>query len=120
MAEQTIRVKGLRETQRALGKCEGGLKKEMLLAGKAAAEPVAVSAREKISRYRGASINTIRPRASVRGAFVTQGARKVTGLRGDFGKLQMGLMMDALEEERGHVLEIYELGLYRLTKSAGF
>jgi hypothetical protein len=120
MAEGSVRVKGLRETQRALGKCEGGVGKTMLAAGKAAAEPVAVSAREKIGRYAGASVGTIRPRASVRGAFVTQGARKVTGLRGDYGKLQMGLMIEALDEERGHVIELYELGLYRLTKSAGF
>jgi hypothetical protein len=111
----TIHVRGLREVQRAFAKCEGDLKKEMLRAGKLAAEPVAVTARDKISRYQGASLRTIRPRASARGAFVTQNARKVTGLRGDFGVLQMRLMMDALEEQHEKVVEIYELAVDHLT-----
>lgn len=114
-------MRGLRETQRALGKCEGDTGKAMLLAAKVAAEPVAASARSKLARYPGASVTTVRARASVRGAFVTQGAKKVTGKRGDFGGLQMThVLMPALDENRDHVLAIYELGIYRLTKSAGF
>lgn len=121
MADETIRVVGLRETLRALNKCEKGLRKEVLLAGKVAAEPVAAAAREKLGRYAGASVSTVRPRSGARGAFVTQGARKVTGLRGDFGALQMThVLMPALEEQREVVITIYERGLDRLITSAGF
>jgi hypothetical protein len=118
VAAATIRVQGLREVQRALKQCEGGLDKQMRAAGKAAAEPVAASAKDKIGRYRGASLGTIRPRASVRGAFVQQGARKVTGKRGDFGVLQMGLLIDALEEEREQALTIYESRIDQLVDAA--
>lgn len=120
MAAATIRVKGLRETQRAFRKVDKGLAKEMRDAGKAAAEPVAAEARSRISRFSGASVDTIRPRAAVGGAYVTQNARKVTGLRGDFGRLQMGYLIDALESKRDEAERIYEGGLDRLTRSAGF
>jgi hypothetical protein len=53
------------------------------------------------SQYRGASV-IHDPAAGVAraGAFVTQGARKVTGLRGDFGVLQMVKVLEpALDGE---------------------
>lgn len=117
----TIRVSGLKEAQRAFKQCEGNLKKQMLLAGKAAAEPVAVSARSKLDRYNGISLNTIVPRSTMQGAFVTQKAKKVTGLRGDFGALQMTVgLMPALEENTAEIIEIYDHALGALTAEAGF
>lgn len=115
-----VRVKGLKETQKAFRKVDKGLAKEMRDAGKKAAEPVAAEARSRISKYAGASVSTIKPRATAGGAFVTQGARKVSGLRGDFGVLQMGHLVDALEEKHDEVIRIYEEGLDRLNLSAGF
>ena len=65
------------------------------------AEKVAESSREKISRYQGASLDTIKPSARITPtkASVYQNKRKVTGLRGDFGSLQMRKgLVPALEE----------------------
>lgn len=54
------------------------------------AEPVAASARQRISAYAGARTNTIRPKATGVGTvYVRQNARKRTGKRPDFGSLQM-------------------------------
>lgn len=113
MVASGFKVRGLRETLRAFHRLDRGLKKELRDALKEAAEPVARDARDRLSRYAGASIGTIRPRASQAGAFVTQGARKVTGHRGDFGQLQMTRVMipalednaDEIEERAGRALD---------------
>lgn len=115
-----VRVKGLRETQRAFQKLEKSVAKEVRDELKAAAEPVAAAWRDKVARYVGASVATIRPRASVRGAFVTQNARKVTGRRGDFGSLQMRRGDEALEENQNQVVTKVERMLDRLSASQGF
>jgi hypothetical protein len=88
---------------------------------KAAAEPVASSAREKISRFEGASLATIHPVATARGIFVVQDARKVSGLRGDFGNLQLRTGLEpALEENKELVLRRIEHALDRVGLEAGF
>jgi hypothetical protein len=120
MATGTVRVRGLRELQRDFAKMSKTLAKEVRDELKDTAEPVAESAREKISRYRGARTSTIRPRVTMRSAFVTQGARKVSGLRGDFGALQMGLLIDALDENQDKVVHGLERMLDRLGSSNGF
>jgi hypothetical protein len=117
----TLRISGLREVQRAFAKMaittEVGLRAELLKV----AEPVAATAREKISRYPGASIGTIGPRASVTGVFVTQRARKVSGRRGDFGALQMTVgFMPALEEHEEDIVEAAEQALDIITAANGF
>lgn len=96
------------------------LKREVRDELKDVAKPVAESAKQKISRYRGARTASIRPRVTGRSAFVTQGARKVTGLRGDFGALQMGLMIDALDEHKDEVVHGLEKMLDRLAGHNGF
>ena len=99
MAAATVRVRGLRETQRALQKVNKEAAKTVRDALKEATEPVASDARSRLSRYAGASVGTIGPRATNRGVFVTQRARKKTGKRGDFGVLQMQeVLVPALEE----------------------
>lgn len=86
-----------------------------------AARPVADAARQKLGRYRGASVGTIRPRASARGAFVTQGAKTVTGKRGDFGVLQMVRVMEpALAENYAEVLAKAEGMVALLERRHGF
>lgn len=89
MAEESIKVTGLRETVKAFDNLDKAAKTELKTELRTLAEPVAETARGLASQFAGASVSTIRPRASVRGAFVTQGAKKVTGLRPDFGALQM-------------------------------
>jgi hypothetical protein len=105
MAAGTVRVKGLREVDRAFRKTDKESSKALRAGLLEAARPVAATARDKIGQYGGANVTAIRPRAVARGAFVTQGARKVTGLRGDFGALQMRRLGEALDENQAEVLE---------------
>lgn len=116
----TVYARGLRETIRAFNRLavEVGpeIKRELL----DLAEPVAVTARGFISRYTGASTQTIGPRSSTLGAYVTQRARKVTGQRGDFGTLQQRRMEEALEQHVDDIGSGLEDALDRLTTSNGF
>jgi hypothetical protein len=120
MAE-TIRVKGLRELTKAFRSLEAetwpALRKQLA----ESARPVAESAKAKISVYRGASLETIRPRATTRSVFVTQTKRKVTGLRPDYGGLQMrhGLI-PALDENTERIVRDLENMLDRLARREGF
>jgi hypothetical protein len=120
MAAGTVRVRGLRELQRDFAKMSKELKKDLRDELKQVAEPVAADAKSKLSRYQGASISTIRPRVTMRSAFVTQGARKVTGLRGDFGVLQMRRLSEALDENKDEVVQGLERMIDKLGSSNGF
>lgn len=97
-------LRGLRELQRDLGKANKGAAKAVREGLKRAAEPVVRSAKTKEGRWAGAKPQTIGPRVTGRSVFVTQRARKVTGLRGDFGALQMrDAFIPALEENEAEV-----------------
>src|SRR3954469_23745052 len=84
-----VRVKGLREFQRAVGRASKETKKTVRDGLKQAAGPVVEAARAKEGKWAGSSVGTIGPRLTQRSVFVTQRARKVSGLRPDFGALQM-------------------------------
>lgn len=121
MAAGTVRVRNLRETQRALSNVSKESAKELRDALKKAAEPVAQTARSKLSRFPGASVRTVGPRVAARGVFVTQRARKVSGLRPDFGRLQMLEVLEpALDEHTDDVVEAVEDALDRLGRKEGF
>lgn len=121
MAQPRVIVTGYREADRAFRKLSSEISGEFRGEMRKAAEPIAVSARAKLSRFRGLSLQTIHPVALARGVVVRQDARKVTGQRPDFGSLQMtrGLIPAAAEgedrviDELGHALD-------RLTREAGF
>ena len=117
----TVRVRGLTQTIRAFSVLEKGIRAEILGELRSIAEPVARDAQDKLSGYGGISLGTIGPRTSVRGAFVTQRARKVTGQRPDFGSLQMthGLI-PALEEHADDLEPAVGEAIDRLTRAAGF
>jgi hypothetical protein len=120
MAE-TIRVKGLRELTRAFRNLEDDTWPELRKQLKESAQPVAESARTKISQYRGASLGTIRPRVTTSSVFVTQTKRKVTGKRGDYGGLQMRTgLIPALDENTDRVVRDLEHMLDRLGRREGF
>jgi hypothetical protein len=116
-----VHLEGYKETIRALNKINKDAKKRVFVTLATAAEPVAGTARDKISRYQGASLTTIMPRATMRGVFVVQNARKVSGLRPDFGKLQMmeGLI-PALDEHEDTIVREVELALDVLGVENGF
>jgi hypothetical protein len=74
---------------------------------KRTAEPVAAEARSLVSKYPGAKVSTIGPRVVLRGVYVTQRARTVTGQHPQFGALQMvRAFIPALE----HNVEAIEQG----------
>lgn len=93
-----VRIRGLRETQRAFKRMSGTLDVTLREHLKRTAEPVAREAQSIASQWQGAKTSTIGPRVVQAGVFVTQRARTVSGLRGDFGSLQMRkAMIPALE-----------------------
>lgn len=121
MATSTIRVKGLDELRRSFNRLDRRLTRDLGEELKRAAVPVAERARERVSRYRGASPQTIQPTRSGLRVYVRQGARKVTGRRGDFGHLQMIEVLEpALEERSDEVVELVDDVLGRWGGDAGF
>lgn len=121
MASAAVRLDGFRELNRALNKINrqaaGGFRNEL----KPAAEPVAATARSRLSRYPGASLSTIGPRSVTAGVFVTQRARKVTGRRPDFGGIVMRVgLLPALDEHADDVVKAVEDALDRLGRREGF
>lgn len=109
-----VQVKGLQEVVRGFNRCHRATSREIQKHLKLAAEPVAASGREKISRYTGASTGTISPRAAGASVFVTQRARKVTGLRPDFGALQQRRLDEALNEKEDVIEQRVEQALDRI------
>lgn len=121
MAFATVKVEGVREVNAAFRKVDKDLAKQFGNDLKKAAEPVASTARQKVTRYRGAKVTTIRTRRSGPRVFVEQGARKVTGKRPDFGALQMRtVLIPALEERTDEVFDQVEQVLNNYARSAGF
>jgi hypothetical protein len=116
----TVRVHGLREVNAAFRKVDLQLAKDFGEDLKKAAEPVVRDAKAK-EIWRGASINTIRAKRSGPRVFVEQSARKKTGLRPDFGALQMRRALEpALEENADEVFIEVDAVLNRYANSAGF
>lgn len=121
MAAETIRVKGYRETARALGKVNKGAKLALFKGLREAAAPIAADAQSRLSGYRGMSTATIRPSAQVRGVYVIQRAKKKTGQHPDFGALQMreGLI-PALQAGEGSIEAKVEEAFTALFVFGGF
>ena len=116
----TIRVQGTREVMAAFRKVDKSLAKQFGDDLKKAAAPVVQDAKAK-QRWQGASVNTIRAKRSGARVFVEQSARKVTGLRADYGALQMReSLVPALEENTAEVFAEVEHVLNQYANSAGF
>jgi hypothetical protein len=83
-------------------------------------EPVARSAASKLARWRGAS-TAVRVHPLQKGVFVRQQAKKVTGLRGDFGALQMRDAFEpALDENQHRIVQDLDDAIDRFINHAGF
>lgn len=116
-----LHVTGLREVNRALNGVDKGTAKAMRDGFKHAAEPVASDARSRLSRYRGISLGTIRPRVSSSGVFIRQGRGKRTGKRPDFGSLQMRQgLIPAAEHGAPEFEHAIERSLDGLIRGEGF
>lgn len=117
----SVRVEGAREVIRAFRSVDRSLAAKFGADLKKAADPVVESARGKVTRYAGASVSTIRSRRSGPNVYVEQGARKVTGRRGDFGALQMRTVLEpALDENEREVFTEVNRILDGYAHRAGF
>lgn len=117
----TIKVHGAAEAVKAFREIDKQLAKDLGNDLKEAAAPVVAAAKQKVTAYDGASVNTIRARRSGPRVYVEQGAKKVTGNRGDFGALQMvEVLIPALDEKSDEVLAHVDGVLTKYALSAGF
>lgn len=120
MAE-TIQVEGLRELNRAFAVAEKELQKELRSGLKKAAEPVAEVARGKAARFGGNVARGIAAGSRAGGAVVRQRNKRVSGLRPDFGVLQMRTVLEpALAEQQDAVVRAVEQVLDSVIAKAGF
>lgn len=111
-------VHGLKELNRSLDNMQ---RKDLGNELKEAAEPVVSSARGKVTRYRGASVNTIRAKRAGLRVYVEQSKAKVTGKRGDFGGLQMRNVLEpALSEHEDEIFRRVDAALTRWGNEEGF
>lgn len=119
MARATVRVRGLKEFQRALAKTSpGDLRKGLNREIRQAGQVVADDARARFSGISPRSAAGFRPRTKGYGrAVVEQRLRRTTGKRGDYGALQMRrALLPALGAKRNEVLRNLEEMLDRLLR----
>lgn len=85
----SLRVNGYREFLRAVNRAgretRGTVRREL----KTVAEPVRGDAARRLEKYDKRSAAHLRVSVTQRGVFVQQSLRKTTGLRPDYGSLQM-------------------------------
>lgn len=104
MAEATVNVRGLKELQRDLRKANGEVAKQVRDELRAAAEPVRAQAQTLFSGVDERSASGYRVAVRARGVAVEQKLRRSTGLRPDFGQLQMRrALIPALEAKTADV-----------------
>jgi len=115
-----IKIRGEREVRASFRRYERGVKKTVFKAGYAAAKIVSTDARPRFSDISSKTATGFVP--SVRGprAKVRQRIGPTTGLRGDFGSLQMRrALLPALYAKQGEAVRVYETSLEVLQKEAG-
>lgn len=104
MAASTVRVKGLREFMRATARAEKETKKRIRDKLKEAGDVVREDAALRLRHYDARSASKLVVRPKVRGIFVEQSLRKTTGLRPDWGALQMTrALVPALDAKSGEL-----------------
>jgi hypothetical protein len=120
MAESTVRVFGVQETNAAFRRVDRALAAEFGADLKLAAEPVVRAAKAK-EKWQGASIGTIRSRRAGARVYVEQSKAKVTGRRGDYGALQMrDALIPALDENADEIFIAVDHVLNKYANEAGF
>lgn len=102
----TVRVKGLKELNRAINRADKESKKLMKDRFKQVGEIVASDGRSRFSRIDSGSAAGFKTKALTKGVKVEQSRRKVTGKRGDYGALQMRTaLVPALQAKRDDVID---------------
>jgi hypothetical protein len=116
----TVRVEGVARVQKAFRGIDKSLATEFGKDLQKAADPVVQATKAK-EKWQGASIGTIRSRRRGINVYVEQSARKVTGLRGDYGALQYRqALVPALTENEDEVFSEVERVLDGYANREGF
>lgn len=117
-----VRVKGLRQLNLALKRVDSSLQRELDKALLAAGELVAASARDRFSTIDTHAAQGFRPRMRGFGRLVVeQRQRRTTGLRPDFGSLQMTrALLPARAENEERLVGALETMLDTLGMENGF
>jgi hypothetical protein len=114
VAAGTIRVTGVREAVRALNTVSRDAPKVVKNELKTAAEPVRKDATTRISRYRGSTQKLANRVGRGSSVFVRGTARKRSGKRGDFGRLQQRHLEASLQANQDEVMQALEQAMDRL------
>ena len=118
----SVKVRGLAELNRAFKHVDQDLKHQLERKLTDAAQLVAVSARSRFSAIDARSAGGFRPRVKGFGRVVVeQRYRRTTGLRPDFGSLQMRrALLPALYSEQDQVMHELEDMLDTIGRKEGF
>lgn len=109
------------EVSRAFRQLDKVTKAELGAELKEAAAPVVTTARELVQEFAGAKVNTITARRVGPRVRVQQGARKVSGLRSDYGALQMRkVLIPARDEHEQEIREAVSVALTKYALAEGF
>lgn len=101
---ETVRVRGYREFLRAADRAGRESKKEVRETLRDVGEVVRVEGQRRFERYDTRSAAGYRVRVRARGVSVEQTLRRTTGLRPDYGALQMRVaLIPALESKEPEV-----------------
>lgn len=104
MPEETLRVRGYREFLRAADRAGRETKKVVRDRLRVVGQSVRDEAQQLFGKYDQRSAAGYRVRVRQRGVFVEQSLRKTTGLRPDYGALQMRrALLPALEDREAEV-----------------
>lgn len=112
MAQSTVRIKGLREFQRALAKGDKEQRARVRAVFKEVGEIVRREGASRFSDIDTGSAAGFRTRVRQRGVAVEQSKGRVTGKRPDYGALQMRrALVPALENNEGELTRALESAL---------
>jgi hypothetical protein len=120
--EGQVKVKGLRQLHRALKNYDNGLKLQLEAELRQAGEVVASGAQSRFVGVDARSAAGFKSRVKGFGRVVVQQSRRrTTGLRGDFGSLQMRkALLPSVAENEPMVIRSIEGMLDRLGRTEGF
>ncbi len=115
MAGETVRVHGLREFVRAADRAGAESKKAVRTTLRQVGEDVRQDAQQRFSSIDARSAAGYRVSVRTTGVFVVQSLRKTTGLRPDYGALQMRqALLPALENADAKIAERFEVALDKI------
>lgn len=112
MAQNTVRVRGLKELQRSLKEADKETRKQVRAVLRESGEIVRAEAAKRFDNVDTGSAAGFKVRVRQRGIAVEQSRRKTTGKRADYGHLQMTrALLPALDDKQDEVVDRFEKAL---------